>query len=243
MNFDWLDYLYYFKWVLILSQIFFIFLTALLFATQDLEKQLRGKRVLLLTAHPDDESMFFVPFLSYFAQEEVSLLCLTSGNAAGLGKVREKEVLAAGKLLKITRVEVLDKEELPDSMTVDWNPKEVLKALEAYLSSEKIDAIITFDDYGVSGHTNHRAINKALKQSRSNFPHLQMWELESTSLFRKYLGLLDIIFSSRSPYAAVNINPVLAWKAMATHHSQFVWYRKLFVVFSRYSYLNTFNPF
>lgn len=243
MNFDWLDYLYYFKWVLIISQIFFIFLTALLFATQDLEKQLKGKKILLLTAHPDDESMFFIPFLSYFNQNEVKMLCLTSGNAAGLGKIREKELLSAAKLLKISQIQILDREELPDSMSIDWNPKDIINALEAYLSSEKIDAIVTFDDYGVSGHTNHRAINKALKQHRSTFPQIQMWELESTSIFRKYLGIIDIIFSSRSPYAAVNINPILPFKAMATHYSQFVWYRKLFVLFSRYSYLNTFNPF
>jgi N-acetylglucosaminylphosphatidylinositol deacetylase len=32
--------------------------------------------------------------------------------------------------------------------------------------------------------------------------------------------------------------PTLNWRAMATHHSQFVWYRRLFVVFSCYTYYN-----
>lgn len=243
MNFDWLDYLYYFKWVLILSQIFFIFLTALLFATQDLENHLKGKKILLLTAHPDDESMFFIPFLSYFSHSNINLLCLTSGNAAGLGKVREKELELASKFLKINKVDIINSPELQDSMTIDWDSSSIIKVLSSYLNKEHIDAILTFDDYGVSGHANHRAINRALKQNRSAFQHIQMWELESTNIFRKYIGLFDIIFSSQSNYATVNFNPVYTWKAMATHYSQFVWYRKLFVLFSRYAYLNTFNPF
>jgi N-acetylglucosaminylphosphatidylinositol deacetylase len=34
------------------------------------------------------------------------------------------------------------------------------------------------------------------------------------------------------------LQPSLNWKAMAAHHSQFVWYRRLFVVFSIYTYVN-----
>jgi len=37
-------------------------------------------------------------------------------------------------------------------------------------------------------------------------------------------------------------NPRLSWKAMATHHSQFVWYRRLFVIFSCYTFVNTLRP-
>ncbi len=35
-------------------------------------------------------------------------------------------------------------------------------------------------------------------------------------------------------------DPVLVWMAMAAHSSQFVWYRRLSVLFSRYTYLNDF---
>jgi len=34
------------------------------------------------------------------------------------------------------------------------------------------------------------------------------------------------------------LQPSLNWKAMAAHRSQFVWYRRLFVVFSCYTYVN-----
>jgi hypothetical protein len=34
------------------------------------------------------------------------------------------------------------------------------------------------------------------------------------------------------------LRPSLNWKAMVVHRSQFVWYRRLFVVFSCYTYIN-----
>ena len=37
-------------------------------------------------------------------------------------------------------------------------------------------------------------------------------------------------------------DPMLSWKAMATHQSQFVWYRRLFVVFSCYTFVNKLRP-
>ena len=44
---------------------------------------LRGKRILLLIAHPDDEAMFFAPMLQALTRPEranhVKILCLSSG--------------------------------------------------------------------------------------------------------------------------------------------------------------------
>jgi N-acetylglucosaminylphosphatidylinositol deacetylase len=45
--------------------------------------RLRNKRICLLTAHPDDEAMFFAPTLLALTQPElgnhVKILCLSSG--------------------------------------------------------------------------------------------------------------------------------------------------------------------
>lgn len=243
MLLDWLELLYYFKWLLILSQIWFIFLTALFFSTKELEKELKGKKFLMIIAHPDDESMFFVPFLNYFRGNEISLLCLTNGNAEGLGRVREKELSEASKLFNIKSLTILNNDSLPDSMSCAWPLSEVSKVIHSHLSQHPAEVIITFDNYGVSGHGNHISIFQALQQSRSSFNQIQMLSLESPSLLRKYIGLLDLPLSSRSDYAVINFNPLLAWRAMSTHASQFVWYRKLFVVFSRFAYLNTFKAF
>jgi len=37
----------------------------------------------------------------------------------------------------------------------------------------------------------------------------------------------------------LNNSPGLTYRAMLAHASQFVWYRRLFIVFSRYTYVNT----
>ena len=39
-----------------------------------------------------------------------------------------------------------------------WDTDLVEKTVEEYVKRWKIDAIITFDDGGVSGHINHRAV-------------------------------------------------------------------------------------
>lgn len=51
-------------------------------ATDQLEKQIRQRRVLFVIAHPDDECMFFGPTILHFTQNEkamVFLVCLTNG--------------------------------------------------------------------------------------------------------------------------------------------------------------------
>jgi N-acetylglucosaminylphosphatidylinositol deacetylase len=76
-------------------------------------------------------------------------------------------------------------------------------------------------------------------------------------LIFKYLPVVSWVllavsmFSSSAPTASTTIpgdtnniriyrlnKPSLNWKVMAAHQSQFVWYRRLFVVFSCYTYCN-----
>lgn len=64
---------------------------------------LRNKRICLLIAHPDDEAMFFAPTVLALTRPEngnhVKILCLSSGNADGLGETRKKELVKSGLLL------------------------------------------------------------------------------------------------------------------------------------------------
>ena len=106
----------------------------------------------------------------------------------------------------------------------------------------------------------------AEKQQQYRLQLLDAWYLQSEkNLFCKYLPVLSwilLLFSFFTPKtipASLNNdrlstscknkkhtntrfyrmnNPGLNWKAMATHRSQFVWYRRLFVVFSCYTYYN-----
>lgn len=63
----------------------------------------RNKRICLLIAHPDDEAMFFAPAVLALTRPEtgnhVKILCLSTGNADGLGETRKKELVKSAMLL------------------------------------------------------------------------------------------------------------------------------------------------
>lgn len=82
---------------------------------------LRGKRICLLVAHPDDEAMFFAPTVLALTrpalQNHVKILCLSSGDAAGLGATRKQELVESGLILGLRK---------PDDVFVVDNPAYVV---------------------------------------------------------------------------------------------------------------------
>ncbi|KAJ8608967.1 hypothetical protein MRB53_039406 [Persea americana] len=96
-----------------------------------------NKRILLLTAHPDDESMFFAPLLTRLtrpsAGNRVKILCLSTGDANGLGDVRKGEVKRAAEMLGVENGErdvlVLDDQRFRDGMGEVWGREGVVDAL------------------------------------------------------------------------------------------------------------------
>jgi N-acetylglucosaminylphosphatidylinositol deacetylase len=70
------------------------------------------KRCLLVTAHPDDECMFFSPAILHLnsLNVKVYIFCLSRGNYDGLGDTREKELFKSAAVLGIpeNRVQVLE---------------------------------------------------------------------------------------------------------------------------------------
>jgi len=105
----------------------------------------------LITAHPDDESMFFVPTLHSLTSsasssssssssssqplQQVWLLCLTTGNYGGLGKVRSKELkCAAEQILRVDKTILLDDPRFPDNPVAAWDPGFVASAIQKALS-------------------------------------------------------------------------------------------------------------
>ena len=112
-----------------LSQLSFLFLCfALLIGTvfnptsTNVHRLLGGSqksRILLLTAHPDDECLFFTPTLSSLLTSssmvdgnqasrttedvEVYSLCLSVGNADGLGDVRQDELARSLDVLGVAK--------------------------------------------------------------------------------------------------------------------------------------------
>ena len=77
---------------------------------------------------------------------------------------------------------------------------------------------MSFDSYGVSGHPNHISIAMALEHlvSTGMLEGVQVWLLESISIFRKYIGIIDLLFSQNS---IVSLDLVRNYRAMQIHHS------------------------
>ena len=73
------------------------------------------------------------------------------------------------------------------------------------------------------------------------------FQLVSTNIFRKYIGILDLLFALLEAWLLnkllfLNFDLRRNYTSMMAHHSQFVWFRHLFVLFSRYTFINTLEP-
>ncbi|KAL8664660.1 MAG: hypothetical protein Q9202_002930 [Teloschistes flavicans] len=179
-----------------------------------------NKKICLLIAHPDDEAMFFSPALLALTAPEfgnhVKILCLSNGNADGLGQVRGKELMASAKLLGLRSGEdvlVLDSSDFVDGMDTKWDTEKIADVLRQAFSPQSqtkktngddaptatIDVLVTFDRYGISSHPNHIALyhgakawlNGLMKGKRGWRCPVELHTLASVSILRKYLSFLD----------------------------------------------------
>ncbi|KAJ4851489.1 hypothetical protein Tsubulata_026239 [Turnera subulata] len=211
------------------------------------------KNVLLVIAHPDDESMFFSPTINYLISRghNLYILCLSIGNADGMGNTRKEELYQACAVLKVPlqQVKVLDHPNLQDGFGQKWDKNLLAKIIGEEVSGHDIGMIITFDNWGVSGHCNHRDVHHGTRKLIQGITErsVEAWELLSTNILRKYSGPVDVWLSillamkytNGITHCLLNEQPLKSFHAMAEHSSQWVWFRKLFVSFSSYTYVNT----
>lgn len=215
-----------------------------------------------------------------------------AGDADGLGETRKKELVKSGLqlgignkddihvvedksvLTSIHRSELIRTRNFPDSMTVTWHPRLISNLLTTTFAPKmssisakdapqaNIDAIITFDALGVSGHPNHKSLYdgahtflKALMHRHSGWEcPIKLYTLTTTSIFRKYASLLDapatlITAITRKkelgnfPTPLLSVSSPMAYRtaqrAMTTaHESQMRWFRWGWISLSRYMVLN-----
>lgn len=207
--------------------------------------------ILLIIAHPDDEALFFGPFLCKCQDSRaiVHILCLSDGDYQGLGVIRQKELYESAKIFGITRerVHIIKHELIEDGMDNDWPIEIASSIIKSYVENICPDVVATFDEYGVSGHPNHIATFKSVEylfQSSGFKPRRSclLITLESVSTTRKFLSAADYCLSLFNHDILIFQFAVLkVFQAMWAHYSQFVWYRFLFIMFSRYSFINTFK--
>uniref|UniRef100_A0A8C1MBJ1 N-acetylglucosaminylphosphatidylinositol deacetylase n=1 Tax=Cyprinus carpio TaxID=7962 RepID=A0A8C1MBJ1_CYPCA len=209
-------------------------------------------RALLVTAHPDDECMFFAPTVLKLVESQatVYLLCLSTGNYSNQGLQRKRELLDSCAVLGIPsdHVTIIDDKELPDDPAVQWSTALISSLTLKHIRNYSISVVLTFDGSGVSRHANHIAIYVALRHlaSAGRLPEgCQILSLHSISLLRKYVSVLELPVSWLLPS---DFCCIIGWeeykhakKAMLCHRSQLLWFRQLYILFSRYMLVNTFQ--
>ncbi|PNF27907.1 N-acetylglucosaminyl-phosphatidylinositol de-N-acetylase [Cryptotermes secundus] len=136
---------------------------------------------------------------------------------------------------------------LPDDPAVRWREDIVANLLLNHIEALSIDTVITFDKLGVSRHQNHISIFYAtayLCMEQKLPSYCKAYALESINTLRKYSAMLDIpisyLLSSYWYIISLSDRKILK-TAMAAHRSQYVWFRKLYMNFSRYAVINTFK--
>ncbi|KAE8407177.1 putative deacetylase LmbE-like domain-containing protein [Aspergillus pseudonomiae] len=163
-----------------------------------------AKNILLVTAHPDDETLFFSPSILYHSDDATvtrAILVLSSGNYDGIGNTRHSELQHSCAELGITpeRCLNLDHYELQDNPRKWWREDLIEELVGQYVQKWNIDLIITFDSGGVSGHVNHRAVSAGVsKYISKNTQSPPAYTLQTRFLLRKYAGLADLIPTSMS---------------------------------------------
>lgn len=127
-------------------------------------------------------------------------------------------------------------------MELHWNISNGSNYVINFASENNIKHIITFDTLGVSGHINHESTYAVVLEALKSLPEdTCLYTLETIPLWRKLIGPIGIIFAllKEGDYIInININPLRSYNYMSFHKSQFVWYRRLFSLFSVYCYVN-----
>ena len=208
----------------------------------------RKRKVCLVIAHPDDEVMFFSPFLqnlSKFEVENLNVICLTN------------ELTVRADELKKCLAQLLDLKSIECSVHIyDCYDSMTKSCREDYSTDEKLISKIknlfkqnynfyTFDEQGVSGHINHKDcfyfLFELLGQLRSkseiqnrheSFTVSRLYKLKSCNIFKKYFlplpnkktEIYNTFSQWRNAYKAFRIG----------HKSQIRWYRHFWFYFSRY---------
>jgi LmbE family N-acetylglucosaminyl deacetylase len=224
------------------------------------------KKILAVLAHPDDETLGFGGTLLHYADKGVQthLICATRGQRGwfespetypgeeALGKIREKELASAAKILQLDSVLLLD---YMDGELDTADPKTVIHQLADQIRQIRPQIVLTFDPYGVYGHPDHIAISQfttaaivqAADASHENGarPHrvdalyyrvMSHGELEAyQSAFGDLVMLIDGVQRRATPWEEWAISARLdtrayvprIWEAVRAHQSQIAGYTHL----------------
>lgn len=185
--------------------------------------------LLVVIAHPDDESFPMGGTLAKYAAEgvRVILVSATRGEAGIPGNdasttalIREEELSSAAQTLGIARLLFLDYE---DGKLNQIDIEEAVLKIEKIIQEEKPDAIITFGSDGISGHPDHIAVYRftTISYNRSGSKGRLYYMLPSEAT-QQGCGIPPSDDVVKGPVASIDITDYRIKKvqAMQCHTSQ-----------------------
>ena len=202
------------------------------------------KRILCITAHPDDEAASFGGTLLKYGEQgvETFVICLTPGQAAKhrgnaksdeqLAALRREEFAASCRVLKITRGEVLD---YPDAALHTTSFNDVVRDLASRIRQLRPHIILAMGTEGaVTAHPDHSmaalfatlAFHWAARPDR--FPEQLTNGLKAHRTQKLYYSTASFTLPDRPPVALapasakIEIGQFLETKlsAFKAHHTQ-----------------------
>jgi LmbE family N-acetylglucosaminyl deacetylase len=184
--------------------------------------------MLVILAHPDDESFAIGGTLAKYAHQDVQviLLCATRGEAGiqgvkleEAGDIRERELRQAAEYLGI-EVYFLD---YPDGELAQTKPEVLLETVACWIDLVQPQVILTFGPDGVSGHSDHITISHTVTQAYDRFYKkgllLHIRPSEATALG---CGVISLELDAEQPLVEIDISDYKLDKvrAIQCHASQ-----------------------
>jgi len=197
-----------------------------------------GKRLLIITAHPDDECFTAAGTIhkNHHRGGTSTLVSATSGengkshmkkqvSTATMKEIRENELLKLARFLHIDPVYLLG---LPDGKLNDYEDEFYYMALK-YAQESKPQAVLSFGETGYTGHHDHLASHQVAQRITSKLnllfytfelpPEIQknaLIHLKSRRRSPHYINNLD----NGNPGIRIKISGAIKKQALSFHQSQ-----------------------
>ena len=205
------------------------------------EDKILGKKIFIITAHPDDET--FTTAGTIYRNNKMGgstfAVCATLGEKGKshletdcsekeLAQIRKQELIGVLEFLGV-RSDDIHTFNFPDASVNNYSDSLENKILPLVRKASP-DLIISFDECGITGHEDHIAIGKvarkianALKLPLATFTLPPELLEDNPTLFRKQrkYGKYEDSIKFKEPNVIISIDKVVKVKALCFHKSQF----------------------
>lgn len=191
------------------------------------------KKIVGIFAHPDDEALGPSGTLATLAKEnEVYLICVTSGEASGktkaeklkIGETRRAELKESARILGVKEVYFLGYE---DGELKNNSYHQLASDIVTKLEELQPDTLMTFEWRGISGHIDHITVSLVTTYvfKKLSFVTKLLYYCvcrQESELMHDYFIFFPPGFEKKDVHEVIDVSPVwnIKLKAMQAHQSQ-----------------------